>query len=84
MCLPKETGVHGTLGMVLMAWKFNFKQLLSKTLNSRMNRIKTRAVSNIIKQSENVFWKAKREDLEIILRFLIFGQNKKTNTSTQI
>ena len=41
----KKTGVHGTLGMALMAWKFNSKQLLSKTLNSRMNIIETRAVS---------------------------------------
>ena len=48
----KKTAVHGTLVMVPMAWKFNSKQLLSKTLNSRINIIETRAVLNIIKKSE--------------------------------
>ena len=37
--------MHGTLGMISLSWKFNFKQLLCKTLNSRMNIIETRAVS---------------------------------------
>ena len=45
----KKTGVHGTLEMIPLAWKFNSKQLLSKTLNSRMNIIETRAVLNIVK-----------------------------------
>ena len=45
----KKTGVHGTLKMISLAWKFNSKQLLCKTLNSRMNIIKTRAVLNIVK-----------------------------------
>ena len=45
----KKTAVHGTLEMILLAWKFNSKQLLSKTLNSRMNIIETRAVLNIVK-----------------------------------
>ena len=49
----KKTAVHGTLGMALMAWKFNSKQLLSKTLNSSMNIIETRAVSNIVKKDGN-------------------------------
>ena len=49
----KKTAVHGTLGMTLIAWKFNSKQLLSKTLNSRINIIETRAVLNIVKQTEN-------------------------------
>ena len=40
----KKTGVHGTLEMLPLTWKFNSKQLLSKTLNSRMNIIETRAV----------------------------------------
>ena len=40
----KKTGVHGTLEMLPLAWKFNSKQLLSKTLNSRMNIIETIAV----------------------------------------
>ena len=38
----KETGVHGTL-LSQDAWKLNSKQLLSKTFNSRMNIIETRA-----------------------------------------
>ena len=38
----KETAVHGTLSQD--DWKFIFKQLLSKTFNSRMNIIETRAV----------------------------------------
>ena len=45
----KKTAVHGTLEMISLAWKFNSKQLLSKTLNSRMNIIETRAVLNIVK-----------------------------------
>ena len=40
----KKTGLHGTLEMIPLAWKFNSKQLLCKTLNSRMNIIETRAV----------------------------------------
>ena len=42
----KKTGVHGTLQMILLAWKLNSKQLLCETLNSRMNIIETRAVLN--------------------------------------
>ena len=45
----KKTGVHGTLEMIPLTWKFNSKQLLSKTLNSRMNIIETRAVLNMVK-----------------------------------
>ena len=45
----KKTAVHGTLGMAPMAWKFNFKQHLLKTLNSRTNIIEMRADSNMIK-----------------------------------
>ena len=40
----KKTAVHGTLEMIPLAWKFNSKKLLCKTLNSRMNIIETRAV----------------------------------------
>ena len=40
----KETGVHGTLSTSQDDWKFNYKQLLSKTIYSRMNIIETRAV----------------------------------------
>ena len=46
----KKTGVHGTLEMIPLAWKFNSKQLLCKTLNSRMNIIETRAVLNTIRK----------------------------------
>ena len=45
----EKTGVHGTLETTSMAWKFNSKQLLCKTLNSRINIIETRAVLNIVK-----------------------------------
>ena len=45
----KITGVHGTLEMIPLAWKFNSKQLLSKTLNSRTDIIEIRAVLNIVK-----------------------------------
>ena len=34
--------------MIPLAWKFNSKQLLCKTLNSRMNIIEIRAVLNIV------------------------------------
>ena len=49
----KKTGVHGTLEVVPLAWKFNSKQLSCKTLNSRMNIIETRALSNIVQKDEN-------------------------------
>ena len=49
----KKTAVHGTLEMIPLAWKFNSKQLLCKTLNSRMNIIETRAVLNIVPKNEN-------------------------------
>ena len=39
--------------MTQMAWKFNSKQLLSNTLNSRMNIIETRAVLNIVQKDKN-------------------------------
>ena len=45
----KKMGLHGTLEMICLAWKFNSKQLLSKTLNSRMNIIETTAVLNVVK-----------------------------------
>ena len=45
----KKTGVHGTLEMIHLAWKFNSKKLLCKTLNSGMNIIETRAVLNMVK-----------------------------------
>ena len=63
----KKTAVHGTLGMAVMAWKFNSKQLLCKTLNSRINIIETRAVSNIVQKDGNYVLEDKREGLEIIL-----------------
>ena len=43
-----KTAVHGTLEMIPLTWKFNSKQLLSKTLNSRINIIETRAVLNMV------------------------------------
>ena len=50
----KKTGVHGALELISLAWKFNSKQLLCKTLNFRMNIIETRAVLNMVKKWENV------------------------------
>ena len=57
----KKTGVHGTLKMTPLAWKFNSKQLLAKTLNSRMNIIETRAVLNIVKTERKWAQEGKRE-----------------------
>ena len=62
----KKTGVHGTLEMIPLAWKFNSKQLLCKTLNSRMNIIETRAVLNMVKKVGKCAPEAKREGLELI------------------
>ena len=62
----KKTGVHGTLEMIPMTWKFNSKQLLSKTLNSSMNIIETRAVLNIVKTERKWAPEGKREGLELI------------------
>ena len=62
----KKTGVHGTLEMIPSAWKFNSKQLLSKTLNSRMNIIETRAVLNIVKTDGKWAPEGKQEGLELI------------------
>ena len=64
----KKTSVHGTLQMMPKAWEFNSKQLLSKTLNSRMNIIKTRAVLNIVKQNGKWANKANHDGLELIRR----------------
>ena len=62
MCKHKKIVVHGTLEMILLAWKFNSKQLLSKTLNSRINIIETRAVLNIVKTDGKCAPEAKREN----------------------
>ena len=62
----KKTAVHGTLEMIPLAWKFNSKQLLSKTLNSKMNIIETRAVLNIVKTDRKWAPEGKREGLELI------------------
>ena len=47
-----------------VAWKFNSKQLLCKTLNSMMNIIETRAVLNIVKTDGKWDPETKREGLE--------------------
>ena len=62
----KKTGVHGTLEIISLAWKLNFKQLLCKALNSRMNIIETRAVLNIVQKDGKCAPEAKREGLELI------------------
>ena len=56
----KKTGVHGTLEMISLAWKFNSKKLSCKTLNSKMNIIETRAVlktENIQVEANSCFLK---------------------------
>ena len=63
----KKTGVHGTLEMIPLAWKFNSKKVLCKTLNSRINIIETRAVSNIVKKDGNYVLEDKREGLYIYI-----------------
>ena len=66
----KKTGVHGTLEMIPLTWKFNSKKHLCKTLNSRMNIIETRAVLNSIKKIEKTGkygQEVKWEDLEMIV-----------------
>ena len=57
----KKTAVHGTLEMMPLAWKFNSKKLLSKTLNYRMNIIETRAVLNIVKKKGKYIVKKDRK-----------------------
>ena len=49
-------------------WKLNSKQLLCKTLNSRMIIIETRAVLNIIQKDRKLAPEAKRKGLELIQR----------------
>ena len=72
----KKTGVHGTLEMIPVAWKFNSKQLLSKTLNSRMNIIETRAVLNSVKTDRKCAPEGKQEGLELIRRCFSKGSDK--------
>ena len=67
----KKTAVHGTLEMILLAWKFNSKQLLFKTLNSRINIIETRAVLNIVKTDGKWITEGKREGLKLIIHFYV-------------
>ena len=62
----KKTAVHGTLEMTYTAVKFNFQQVLLKTLNSRMNIIETRAVLNIVKTDGKWAPEGKREGLKLI------------------
>ena len=61
ICKRKITGVHGTL-LILKAWKFNAKQLLLKTLNSRMNIIETRAILNIV-EKDMINWVGKSQKI---------------------
>ena len=58
----KKTGLHG-------------KQLLSKTLNSRINIIETRAVLNIVKTEGKWAPECKREGLELIRRCFSHGDS---------
>ena len=65
----KKTAVHGTLKMTYMAVKFNFQQVLLKTLIPTMNTLKDMAVLNIIKTDRKCAPEAKREVLELIRRY---------------
>ena len=65
----KKTAVHGTLEMTYMAVKFNFQQVLLKTLIPTMNTLKDTAFLNIIKTDGKCAPEAKREDLELIRWF---------------
>ena len=71
--------------MIPLTWKFNSKQLLSKTLNSRMNIIETRAVLNIVKTDGKWAPEGKREGLFFTINFnfnqlCIKKLNSRTNT----
>ena len=46
----KKTAVHGTLALTYMAVKFNFQQVLLKTLIPTMNTLKDMTVLNIAKK----------------------------------
>ena len=77
----KKTGVHGTLEMIPLTWKFNSKQLSSKTLNSRINIIETRAVLNIVnikqlcKKKLNSLMNTKKvSSARAIKQICLFGQ----------
>ena len=74
MCERKKTGVHGTLETIPLACKLNSKQLLCKTLNSRMNIIETRAVLNIVKKSRKMFSWA---NIKMAAAFKLFILEKK-------
>ena len=54
-----------------MAWKFNSKKLLSKTLNSRINIIETRAVLNIVQTDGKWAPEEKRDGQELINQFQV-------------
>ena len=62
----KKTAVHGTLTMTYKALKFNFQQILIKTLIPTMNTLKDMAVLNIMKTDGKCAPEAKRQDLELI------------------
>ena len=62
----KKTAVHGTLTMTYMAVKFNFQQILLKTVISTMNTLKAMVVLNIMKTDGKCAPEAKRQDLELI------------------
>ena len=89
--------IPGTLEMIPLAWKCNSKQLLSKTLNSRMNIIETRAVLNIVKTDGKwapeansgfffkVMFSSKRKVHDNILsKYKTILRNKSENDSVQV
>ena len=62
----KKMGVHGTLKMTYMGVKFNFQQVLIKTLIPTMNTLTDMAVLNIMKTDGKCAPEAKRQNLELI------------------
>ena len=61
----KKTAVHGTLTLTYIAVKFNFRQVLLKTLIPTMNTLKDMAV---LKTDGKCAPEANREDLVLIRR----------------
>ena len=61
--------------MTYTAVKFNFQQVLLKTLIPTMNTLKDMAVLNIIKTVGKCAPEAKREGLELICDVILITQN---------
>ena len=79
----KNTG--GTLVMIPSDWALKFLLLLYRTLNSRMNTIETRAVSNIIQKTRKICSGGQTGGPRYNLNFLFYAKlNAKKLNSTMI